>query len=65
MKFNLRTWYKSQDQHGNSISCLSLYVETASNDFRSRIQAAIEKALADPEPKVEKQSAIGFSIGHE
>lgn len=60
MRFNLRTWYKNQDEHGNTVSCLSLYMETANNDFRSRVQAAIERALAEPEEKLNK-NVMGFN----
>lgn len=61
MKLTLNTFYKNQDQEGNSVACLECALETANTDLRNKVLQAIKSALAGPAPAVEeKQSAIGF-----
>lgn len=63
MKLTLNTFYKNQDQEGNSIACLECTLETANTDLRNKVLQAIKSALAGPAPAVEeKQSAMGFQL---
>ncbi len=65
MKFRLDTFYKNQDEHGNSIACLECVLETANIELRNRVDNAIRAAINSPEPEPEsKMSAIGFETSH-
>lgn len=54
MKFKLDTRYKNQDQHGNSIACLTCMLETANVDLRNRVDNAIRAAMSGVEPEQSK-----------
>ncbi len=64
MKCSLNTFYKNQDEHGNSISCLEFSMETARVEFRDAVYDAIRLGLAEvKEADVEeKSSQLGFHM---
>lgn len=60
MKFKLDTRYKNQDQHGNSIACLTCVLETANVDLRNRVDSAIRAAVAGLELEESKKPQISL-----
>lgn len=60
MKFKLDTRYKNQDQHGNSVACLTCVLETANVDLRNRLDNAIRAAMAGAEQAEQPKAPMGF-----
>lgn len=61
MKSRHDTFYRKQDRHGNSIACLRFELEAANIELRDRVDSAIRKAMAGPDPEPDqKNGAIGF-----
>ncbi len=60
MIFRLDTTYKNQDQHGNSVACLTCILETANVDLRNRVDNAIRAAMAGAEVREQPKVAMGL-----